>query len=400
MTLIQHQGLATIYESFYEIPSSSNFDIHFDCKFVTPEDERRKSYKFAFLQQVVGSETQYFLPKVGIHKQQYTDWSAYQLRHNYHCTFAHIARLLAYKSESGARMAYNRYIARVVNQGTGGGYSYILGTGSRTPAMGIAARTFGVEIEFKGLELNYASRLIERATGSHCHITGYHGRTCDVCGQRLGYAEWKLERDSTVSESQEDEDGNPITVGGEAVSPVGKGDAHLEEIGKVMETLKRNGAIVNRQAGLHVHINMKDMGRVGLANFVLTWQQSEDFLYGLCAPSRRTNHYCEPMSLTEAQNIANQFRTTGRAYGNRGALNITSYPKLGTFEIRMHQGTLNPKKMKSWVKLLMAYTQAVKEGKHSDLTGDLSVLGKLTSYGFLDQEIGSYLFARHGHLAN
>ena len=397
-----------IYQSTYDkpiiAPETSSLERQ---HFVTERDYRYRRYKTALAMQIVPNPepsgphamdiAQYFFPKVGIHRQDITDWSAEKLRTDWNLSYARIGELLGFSGESGARMAVNRYRARTY--GVANGYSYQLGTGT-VVRTNISTRRFGVEIEFKALEFYEAARIIQMVTGRHCHSTSYHGRTCDTCHQRVDYTEWKVERDSSVCHQEEDEDGNEYTAGGEAISPVGYGDSHLEQIGKVMKALRTGGARVNTQAGLHVHINMKDMGKEGLANFVTTWAQQEDFLFGLCAPSRRNNHYCEPISMTDAQNIATQFRASGRAYGNRGALNITSYPKLGTFEIRMHQGTLNPEKMRAWVKLLLAFAQVVKENQFSDLVPDLSVLGALTAKGFLDQEIGSYLFARHGHLAN
>lgn len=397
-----------LYQSDYDKPIIQPETLSLERQhFVTERDYRYRRYNTALLLQVVPNPeplgphgmdiAQYFFPKVGIHRQDLTDWSAEKLRTDWNLSYARISELLGFSGESGARMAVNRYRARTF--GVMQGYSYQIGSGI-APKTNMKTRRFGVEIEFVDLDFYEAARIVQMVTGRHCHTTSYHGRTCDTCRQRLDYSEWKIERDSTVTRTDTDDDGNDFTSGGEAISPVGFGEDHLAVIGKVMQGLRAGGAKVNTQAGLHVHLNMKDMGREGLANFVLTWAQQEDFMYGLCAPSRRGNHYCEPISITEAENIATQFRQSGRAYGNRGALNITSYPKLGTFEIRMHQGTLNPKKMTAWVKLLMALVQVVKQNEFSDLTGDLSVLGKLTTKGFLDQEIGSYLFARHGHFDN
>lgn len=362
-----------------------------------PSDYSYRRYWRAYA--LVNGATQYAIPKMGVDSQAQVDWACAILRRDYHMTFARIADMVHYRNESGARMAVNRYFDRTL--ATQRGYAYQLGTGSRrnTTPVTLLTRKFGVEIEFRDLEQHLAAEAIQSVTNEHCHITEYHGRRCTTCRDIVGYDKWKIERDSTVTRSEwdSDEDTN-LLYGGEAVAPIGSGQAHLDQIGKVMRALRAAGATVDRQAGMHVHLNMKDMGKEGLAQLVLHWQQIEDFMFGLCAPSRRNNSYCQPMSLSEAQQIAQQFRTRGTAYGNRGALNVTCYPKLGTFEFRLHQGTLNARKMDSWVKLLLGITQSVKERKHQLYQPNLSLLGSLTADGFLEQQAGSYLFARHAQL--
>ena len=392
----------------------TDFDAHCteNTRFLRTNDWNNRRYQAVFLvttrNRYIGGEMrpagQFYIPSVAHgDSQSEIDWASHSLRIHYHLTYAQIARIIGFSGESGARMAVNRYRNRNL-QAIGHsprGYSYQLGSGqSGQRTVTIDTRTFGIEIEFRYLDFLDAAQVVESATGRHCHSTEYHGRSCMTCGSRVSYSEWKVEKDSTVCSSEWDEDRQATRYkGGEAIAPIGKGDAHLDEISAVMRALKSAGASVDTNAGMHVHLNMKDMGKEGLAEYVLMWAGLEPFIFGLVSPSRRNNRFCEPMSITDAQNIANQFRSRGSAYGNRGALNITCYPKLGTFEIRMHQGTLNPRKMKAWVKLHLGLVQAVKERRHLNLNANLSVLGELSSRGYLDQQVGSYLFARHEQLA-
>jgi hypothetical protein len=362
--------------------------------FLDDRDHRYRRYYKAFLESQLGIRSYYYMPRYQRDSQERVDWAAFQLRDQYSLTYHRIALLLQFRGESSARMAVNRYRAR--NLGVERGYAYQLGTGVRRRSLiTIDTRTFGVELEFKELDFFEAARVVERATGRHCHSTDYHGRTCLTCRQRVGYAEWKVEHDGSVCRM--DASGNK--TGGEAIAPVGCGDRHIDEISRVMVALRSAGAVVDRDAGMHMHMSVKDLSREQLAQFVLFFQAQQAFLWGLVAPSRRGNGYCDELSLTEANNIAAQFRAGRDAYGPRGALNISPYPRLGTFEIRMHQGTLNARKMKAWVLLQLAYAQSVKEDKHQSYQADLTVLGSLTRDGFLDQQVGSYLFARHAHFS-
>ena len=373
-------------------------------EFLAHEDWVNRRYSAAFLwyqvpesqRRLVNAERLLFMPRYGRDSQIQVDYAAFRLRDGHSLSYERIGRLVGFRGESSARMAVNRYRERCL--GVQRGYAYQLGTGGRRrrrQPVNVATRTFGVEIEFKDLDFYYAAEVVQTVTGRHCHSTDYHGRYCLTCRQRVGYAEWKVEHDGSVCRTDEDGD----KIGGEAIAPVGSGESHLDEIGRVMVALRTAGATVDSDAGMHVHMNMKDLDRAHLAEFVLMFQAQQSFLWGLLAPSRRSSGYCEHLSLSEAQQMAEQFRQRGNAYGPRGALNVSPYPRLGTFEIRMHQGTLNARKMRAWVSLLLAYAQAVKEDKFASFQPNLSVLGQLTADGYLQQAQASYLFARHGHFS-
>ena len=336
-----------------------------------------------------------FFPRVNRDRQSEIDYTVFQLRDRENKSFNKIANLVGYSSESGARMSFNRYRARELSVATGG-YSYQLGGGTRvSSSLDIMTRWFGVEIEFVTLPYHLAAGVVESVTGRHCHQMAYHSRRCDTCNQRVGYEEWKVETDSSVTDYN-----GSVRLGGEAIAPKKRGLAHFEEIGNVQKALAAAGAKIDQRCGMHVHISMQDMSRQELARFVLMWQKQQQFLYGLVAPSRKNHHYCSDISLSSATQIAQQFEATGNSYGDRGSsLNVTSYPKIGTFEIRLHQGSLNSRKMRAWVLLMLGFAQAVKVGIDTDLTPDLSVLGKLVSANVLDQQVGSYLFSRHEHFA-
>lgn len=54
-------------------------------------------------------------------------------------------------------------------------------------------------------------------------------------------------------------------------------------------------------------------------------------------------------------------------------LNIVSYEKYGTFEVRQHQGTLNSKKVVNWIRLILSIAKTATEMNMLDIAGTNSV---------------------------
>jgi hypothetical protein len=89
----------------------------------------------------------------------------------------------------------------------------------------------------------------------------------------------------------------------------------------------------------------------------------ENIIYGLTSASRNSNNYCNKMrdSWSSATGAASfdDYAIEGRSryYG----VNLQSYTVHGSIEFRMHQGTLNPQKIKHWVIFLLKLVQKCKE---------------------------------------
>jgi hypothetical protein len=110
-------------------------------------------------------------------------------------------------------------------------------------------RTFGVEIEYVNMDRRVVANKVAEALGvQHIHVLPYHGTICETCQSRvLGYTEWKVERDGSVSS------------GGEVISPILQGEDGFVQIKKVMKAIKEAGGSVSTSCGLHVHLGVRDM---------------------------------------------------------------------------------------------------------------------------------------------
>lgn len=113
-----------------------------------------------------------------------------------------------------------------------------------------------------------------------------------------------------------------------------------EIIEKVCYFLNDIGADTNESCGLHIHLDMRHRDVKKVFNNLV---QCQNVLYSLVAPHRLTNQYCIPQG-------SPQFESANMSH--YCAISAHSYRKYNTFEIRMHEGTLNATKINNWISLL------------------------------------------------
>jgi hypothetical protein len=136
---------------------------------------------------------------------------------------------------------------------------------------------------------------------------------------------------------------------------------------------------INRQCGLHVHVEVLDYTWDDMRRLLALWTRYEPFFFELLPPSRRHNTYCKPLrkSVWTAGNSPSwpsvdrsidarderTFRSTTLFAGDRyHALNIDHFWSAGRIEFRLHSGTIDYVKIRNWVRLLLALVQRVKQG--------------------------------------
>lgn len=346
-----------------------------------------------------------------------TDRRAYEMRQLYGLSYAAIAEQLGMRGESTARVAANRHArrlglqtltqpmtdsqrqrrqaagARVARQRWNQAASATtltpeiaatmleqLGT---TPTMlPMQDRTFGIELEFTGRYKHDAANAIARALGvPHIHSMGYHSLSCETCGRHIPeidrYSQWRVERDGSVTQFR-----GGGEWGGEVVSPVLK-LADMPTVEKVLRAMRTPtesmehgfAATTSRRCGLHIHVFTKDLTNTQRANIVRRWAAlDQSVMQTLVAVSRRGNTYCMPMSSQEVDRVA-FFLENGNSAAletvtqKYRSLNVLPFKKIGTFEFRLHQGTLNFSKVKNWVTLLLAFVQSMGDEQEATVDG-------------------------------
>lgn len=281
-----------------------------------------------------------------------------------------IATALGYSTASSARNAVRSGILRL--------------SGGSTAAQG---RRFGVEIEFSGISRSEAEAALQ-AAGINAVNEAYNHTT---------RRHWKLVPDGSVRH-----EGSGC---GELVSPPLRGEAGLVQLELAVTTLSNAGATVNVTTGIHVHHDMQGLSGSEIAAFVTLWSERQIAIDSLVSRSRRENRntFCQNLSDTELRNIQNEFIQTGRirnSYNRYRKINVMSYPKYGTIEIRQHQGSLDGAKLRHWILLTQALISAAKNHVEANIRIDLAeMLADLNVHAGLSEETVNYLTARAEVLA-
>lgn len=231
--------------------------------------------------------------------------------------------------------------------------------GQTSRALGLSRR-FGVEIEFFGV----ARHTVQRAIDTGAIPTG-----------------WKVKNDISVT-----------GAGLELVSPPLSGEQGLASVRTTCDWLASVDAKVDRSCGLHVHHEARDLGAAGIARVARVYSDHQDLLNWLVSPSRRGgSQYARPLTNSDVEYIERSARGSYLSAPSRYlAVNVQSFGRHGTVEIRQHQGTLSFRKIEAWVRLGQGICDAAAQSTAVSETGLRGLFAKLD----LDEDAASFLLGR------
>lgn len=251
-------------------------------------------------------------------------------------------------------------------------YAKHFGLEIRTRSLAIKFnKEFGVEIEAYGVDRNRLATLLNTA-GIVTQVQAYNHNTTNV---------WKIVSDASVAG----------TNSFEIVSPILKGEKGLTEVQKVCEVLEAAGAKVNKSCGLHVHFNARNMTINDWKNLYKNYINLEPEIDSIMPISRRKNNnsYCKGLTYryankqsafnaidncTTVSELSRSVTNNNRYY----KLNAESYNRHGSVEFRQHSGTVEYKKISSWIKICSAMIDKSNTGIAGSLSDILST--ELKSY--------------------
>jgi hypothetical protein len=201
--------------------------------------------------------------------------------------------------------------------------------------------TFGIEIECIGNTPSNCARSLT-AAGVRCDDAGY---THAVLPQ------WKAVRDGSLSANG--------MGSAEVVSPVLQGQDGMNQVRTVMGILRDAGSSTNSSCGMHIHIGMDTLTATEQARVIsqhAKWQAAFD---AFITVARQSNTYASKRTLGMATRLAEEWanpqvdsrRTISDNQGRYYTLNLNSFYKYGTFEFRMHGGSLNGLNATAWIAL-------------------------------------------------
>lgn len=192
--------------------------------------------------------------------------------------------------------------------------------------------TFGVEVETVSLSYRESAETVAQALAQDCRYQGYtHDNT----------HEWKVVSDGSLG------------GGSEVVSRVLLGTDGLRELRTVLLSLKQAGARVRANCGQHVHIGVEALPAEVKANIIFLHSVFQDVFLKAVKQRRHNGTYCRQRSIHRAWELARHW-AEGNIQTGEGRyyhLNLQSFTRYGTFEVRSFQGSLNPKSSVGWIQL-------------------------------------------------
>lgn len=193
---------------------------------------------------------------------------------------------------------------------------------------------YGIEIEFTHDRGDIRDEIVSalRQAGIDAENQNYNHRTASC---------WKLVTDSSC--------------GLELVSPILEGYEGLDQIKTVLEVLRRLGAKVNKNCGTHVHLDARWLDFEQIKEFAQKFINNEDIFDAIQPESRRgnKNRYCQGhrrRNVSRTRSIEKLILAVG--VNRYTKLNLHSFHRYGSIEIRHHAGTLNYNKISNWIQLL------------------------------------------------
>lgn len=152
---------------------------------------------------------------------------------------------------------------------------------------------------------------------------------------------------------------HPTLIPAEFSSQPCNGDKLFEIVDKSTAIIKEHGGEVNNTCGFHIHLDTSDFNSIEKENIQNWWCYLEKIFFAFVPENRRNRTYCKSITKTWTKNHR-QYHWRSDRYV---ALNISADSKWGTYEIRLHQGTLNPIKIKSWISLFLSFFEVFSQIK-------------------------------------
>lgn len=194
----------------------------------------------------------------------------------------------------------------------------------------------------------------------------------------------------------------------EYVSPILAGDAGLRAVANFCSYAKAMKWETDESCGYHLHVNVKDMHVSARRKLAYAYILTEKF-WATHVPAWRTeNSYCHEMFINDSPSrvlTEAGFGAVARENNHCSWLNII--PSLdesyGTFEIRLHHGTLDKQAVINWIKIHLWFFKAMQPLSVIDIESSLAeksadqqrdVLLKLG----MNKRLSNYYAAKRNHV--
>ncbi len=137
----------------------------------------------------------------------------------------------------------------------------------------------------------------------------------------------------------------------EFISPILYGDEGFTEIKNFCDFAREKHWTVNRECGLHIHLDMRDETHDSLVAISTAYILSYEIWKSFVSASRADNSYCHPTPYTEHEicPYTGDFHRWADEQTRFSWFNVAAYAEHQSFEIRLMEGTINPELICNWI---------------------------------------------------
>jgi hypothetical protein len=159
--------------------------------------------------------------------------------------------------------------------------------------------------------------------------------------------------------------------GKEFVSPILSTDAGLDAVNQFCALAVSNDFAVDSKCGFHAHFDVRDLCTAQLKSVAYAYHRTYEAWAAFVSSSRRSNHYCkaatwDSVDLHGISDMEGWQSFTARL--DRYAwVNLHAYNKHGTFEVRLHNATLDGEKVCNWIKAHTRFIDGVRNKTFAEI---------------------------------
>ena len=178
---------------------------------------------------------------------------------------------------------------------------------------------------------------------------------------------------------------DPTVCGKEFYSDILDGDAGLAAIAELTDLASYNGWSVDDRCGYHLHLDMRAENDDSLFAAAYAYRKTEEVWFGLVDDNRSGSGYCHSArwSCADIDGYDGRFDhfINDVVNGRYNWINLQAYGKFTTFEVRLHQGSVDENEVCNWIK---AHTRFVDWACSVGLAGVREALDGKDSHELFD----------------
>ena len=201
-----------------------------------------------------------------------------------------------------------------------------------------------------------------------------------------------------------------IDEGDEFCSNPMNGDILFDNIKLLCKSIRKDNYSIDKDCGLHIHIDMRDFSENDLRKLYLVYHRFERYFLEMVPSSRRDNGYCKSLRPNYEKIIEMPIKNyLYRAHpkynmesfipsthdGNRYYwLNMNSaISKRNSLEIRLHGGTIDSEKIIKWIRIHLNLIEWIKK---TDIKRIISMKNRLRTLLSIinEKDLQRYILAR------